>query len=148
MKVRDVMTADPMCVTPDTSLEVVARLMLEYDCGVLPVVGDLEGKYPIGVVTDRDIVTRAVAGGRNPLELTVRDCMTLPAITVTENTTLDDCCVMLELNQIRRVVVVDRAGRVSGIVAQADIAAHASKRIVGELVREVSQPTRVRAFAQ
>jgi CBS domain-containing protein len=146
MRVRDVMTADPTCCTPDTSLEAVARLMVDCDCGAIPVVGDLAAKFPIGIITDRDIVTRAVAGGKNPLELTARDCMTMPAITMTEDTKLDDCCDLLELNQIRRVIIVDRDGRVCGVVAQADIAAHASKRVAGELVREVSQPTRARAF--
>lgn len=147
MKVRDVMTKDPTCCTPDTSLEAVARLMLECDCGAIPVVGDLAGKFPIGVITDRDIVTRSLAAGKNPLELIVRDCMTMPAVSVTEDTSIADCIDMLELNQLRRVIVVDREGRVSGVVAQADIAAHASKRKAGELVREVSQPTRARAFA-
>jgi CBS domain-containing protein len=147
MKVREVMTKQPTCCTPDTSLEAVARLMVDCDCGVIPVVGDLAGKFPIGVITDRDIITRALAGGKNPLELTARDCMTMPAITVTEDTSLKDCCDLLEINQIRRVLVVDRDGRLSGIVAQADVAAHGSKRLAGELVREVSQPTQARAFS-
>jgi CBS domain-containing protein len=147
MKVRNVMTKQPTCCTPDTSLEAVARLMVDCDCGIIPVVGDLAGKFPIGVITDRDIVTRSLAGGKNPLELTARDCMTMPAITVTEDTSLQDCCDLLEINQIRRVLVVDRDGRMSGVVAQADVAAHGSKRLAGELVREVSQPTRARAFA-
>lgn len=147
MKVRDVMTADPTCCLPDTSLEAVGRLMVECDCGAIPVVGDLAARFPIGIVTDRDIVTRAIAGGKNPLELTARDCMTMPAITVTPDTKLDDCLELLELNQIRRVIVVDRDGRLCGMVAQADVAAHASKRKAGELVREVSLPTRARAFA-
>jgi CBS domain-containing protein len=146
MKVREVMTKQPTCCTPDTSLEAVARLMLDCDCGLIPVVGDLAGKFPIGVITDRDIVSRAIAGGKNPLELTARDCMTMPAITVTEDTGLHDCCDLLEINQIRRVLIVDRDGRLTGVVAQADVAAHASKRLAGELLREVSQPTRARAF--
>lgn len=147
MKVRDVMTAEPTCCTADTSLEAVARLMVDCDCGVLPVVGDLTNKFPIGVITDRDIVTRAIAGGKNPLELTARDCMTSPAITLVADTALDDCLDMLEINQIRRVVIVDDDGHVCGILAQADVAAHASKRTAGELVREVSQPTQARAFS-
>jgi CBS domain-containing protein len=146
MKVREVMTKDPSCCTPDTSLEAVARLMVECDCGVIPVVGDLGGKFPIGVITDRDIVTRVIAGGKNPLELTARDCMTMPAITVTADTSLQDCCDLLELNQIRRVLIVDRDGHLAGVVAQADVAAHGSRRLAGELVREVSQPTKARAF--
>jgi len=147
MKIRDVMTQEPTCCTPETSLEAVARLMVDCDCGAIPVVGDLAGKFPVGLITDRDIVTRVVAAGKNPFELVARDCMTAPAITVTDETDLEECIDMLELNQIRRCIVVDRDGRICGIVAQADIAAHASKRKAGEMVREVSQPTHARAFS-
>lgn len=147
MKIREVMTQDPTCCTAETSLEAVARLMVDCDCGAIPVVGDLAGKFPLGLITDRDIVTRAVAAGKNPQQLTVRDCMTMPAVTLTAETSLDDCIDMMEVNQIRRCIVVDRDGRVCGIVAQADIAAHASKRKAGELVREVSEPTQARAFS-
>ena len=146
MKVSDVMTREPTCVTPDTPLEAVARLMIDCDCGALPVVGDLAAKFPLGIITDRDIVVRAIAAGRNPVHLVTRDCMTAPAITVTVETSVGDCLDLLELNQIRRVIVVDRDGRVCGIVAQADLATHVSKRKAGELLREVSQPTHARAF--
>lgn len=144
MKVRDVMTAEPTCCTPETSLEAVSRLMIDCDCGAIPVVGDLAAKFPIGIITDRDIVTRVVATGQDPHGLTVRACMTSPAITVTADTSLADCLKLLEINQIRRMIVVDAAGAVVGVVAQADIATHATKRRAGELVREVSHPTTAR----
>jgi CBS domain-containing protein len=147
MKVSEVMTPEPTCCTPGTPLEAVARLMIDCDCGAIPVVGDLASKFPIGIITDRDIVTRAIAAGKNPLGLVARDCMTMPAITVTLDTPVDDCLDMLELNQIRRVIVVDRDGRVAGVIAQADLATRVSKRKAGELLREVSQPTHARAFA-
>jgi CBS domain-containing protein len=140
VKVADLMTKDPACCTPDSPLHEVARIMKLYDCGAVPVVGDLDSKFPIGIVTDRDIVTRVLADCVNPLGLTARDCMTAPAETVTEETDLDDCIELLEERQIRRVIVVDRTGRCSGIVAQADVASHASKRKAGELLQEVSRP--------
>lgn len=147
MKVSELMTIDPTCCTPETSLEAVARLMVDVDCGAIPVVGDLTSRFPIGIITDRDIVVRMIAAGKNPLELTARDCMTTPAITVTADTTLADCVDLLELNQIRRVIVVNREGRIAGILAQADIAMHLSKRQAGELLQEVSEPTEARTFA-
>jgi CBS domain-containing protein len=140
MKVADVMTREPTCCTPDSPLQAVAAMMKQHDCGAIPVVGDLVARRPIGIITDRDIITRAVADGVNPLGLTARDCMTAPAETVTEETDLDDCIELLEQRQIRRAIVVDRRGRCSGIVAQADIASHASKRKTGELLQEVSRP--------
>jgi CBS domain-containing protein len=147
MKVSELMTLDPTCCTPETSLDAVARLMIDTDCGAIPVVGDLASRFPIGIVTDRDIVTRVVAAGKNSLEHDASDCMTMPAITVTADTDLDACLELLEINQIRRVIIVDKEGRVTGILAQADIAMHLSKRKAGELLREVSEPTHARAFA-
>lgn len=139
------MTKQPVCCTPEMSLEVVARMMVQHDCGAIPVVGDLATRLPLGLITDRDIVTRTVAHGRNPIDLAARDCMTSPAVTIDESTRLQDCVESLELGQIRRMLVVDGSGSCIGIVAQADIAAHASKRQTGDLVREVSKPT-VQAF--
>jgi CBS domain-containing protein len=133
------MTRQPACCLPDDTLEAAARRMVECDCGALPVIGDLEN-FPVGVLTDRDIVVRGVAAAKGT-QLRVRDCMTTPVITVTEGTDLDDCIELLERAQIRRMVVVDDRGRCTGIVAQADIASHASKRKAGELLRHVSQPS-------
>lgn len=138
MRARDVMTAEPTCCTPDTSLEAVARLMVDSDCGAIPVVGDLAARFPVGMITDRDIVIRTLAAGLNPLELSARDCMTMPAITVIADMPLADVLAVLELNQIRRMIVVDHDGRCCGIISQADIAECASRRTAGELVHEVS----------
>lgn len=146
MRVRDVMTRDPVCCTGDTPIQTVAAMMIEHDCGAIPVVGDLLTLMPVGIITDRDIVARGIAQGHDPMTMTARDCMTAPAITITEGARLHDCVQLLEVGQIRRVIVVDRAGRCCGIVAQADIARSASKRETGDLVRQVSQPT-VPAFA-
>lgn len=143
MKVKDVMTTDPTCCTPGCSLENVARLMRARDCGAIPIVGDLETKYPIGIVTDRDIVIGAVARGANIALTTVSESMSTPAFTLTEDADLDDCIELLEERQIRRVIIVDRTGRCVGIVSQADIATCTSRRTAGELLHEVSKPAGV-----
>jgi CBS domain-containing protein len=140
MRVSELMTREPVCCTPDMRVDTVARMMTTLDCGAIPVVGDLVRCMPLGIVTDRDIVTRVVAKGRDPREVTVRDCMSSPAVTVVEDTHVHDCVALLELSQIRRVLVVDDAGTCSGIVTQADIARHTTKRETGDLVREVSRP--------
>ena len=141
MQVKDVMTPDPACCTPDTTLQRVAEMMVENDCGEIPVVENAADLKPVGVVTDRDIVCRTVAKGLNPLTLTVSDCMTTPCVTVTPDTPLDECCRVLEENQIRRVPVVDASGACCGIVALADIAKHAAKGETAEVVKEVSEPS-------
>lgn len=140
MTVRDVMTANPAVCPRDAKLTEVARLMVECDCGEIPVVDGKDTMRPIGVVTDRDIVCRVVAEGRNPSEVTAGDCMTSPVVTVTPDTDLDACCDLMEEKRIRRVPVVDDRSRLCGIVAQSDIARKASRTLTSELVREVSQP--------
>jgi CBS domain-containing protein len=79
MLVREIMTPMPASCTPQTPLEKVARLMVDYDCGEIPVVDDLILCTPIGVVTDRDITCRTVAKGLNPLDMTAADCMSTPS---------------------------------------------------------------------
>jgi CBS domain-containing protein len=139
MKVSEVMTKDPACCTPETGLKEVARLMVEHDCGEIPVVDGQRTMRPVGVVTDRDIVVRCVAEGKNPLEAEAGDVMSSPVVTVTPDMTLEEVADLMEEHQLRRVPVVDEAGAVCGIVAQADIAHHASAREVAEVVREVSR---------
>jgi CBS domain-containing protein len=139
MQVKNVMTSDPACCTPDSTLQRVAEMMVENDCGEIPVVENMASMKPIGVITDRDITCRTVAKGLNPLVMTVSDCMTTPCVTVTPDTSLDECCRILEENQIRRVPVVDEGGACCGIIALADIAKHAPKRETAEVVKEVSE---------
>ncbi len=116
-------------------------MMAELDCGAIPVVGDLAARFPMGMITDRDIVTRVIATGRDPSSLTVRDCMTAPAVTIDDAARIDDCIERLELTQIRRIIVVGQSGGCVGIVSQADVALHTSTRVCGELVRELSHRT-------
>lgn len=140
MKVSEIMTKNPVCCTPDTPLQEVARTMCDRNIGELPVVDSEAGLKPLGVITDRDIVCRSLAKGRNPLEQSTRDCMTRSVVSVTPSTSLEDCARVLEERLIRRVVVVDGNGRVCGIVALADIARKCGSAVTSEIVREVSQP--------
>ncbi len=139
MKVRDLMTSNPATATRDTPLQEVARLMVEHDCGAIPVVesNGQQGR-PVGIITDRDITTRIVAKGQNPLEKTARDAMTDSAVTCRADHDLQHCADVMEEKQLRRMIVVDDSGRVAGIIAQADIARHASDEVTGELVEQVS----------
>jgi CBS domain-containing protein len=142
MKVSEMMTADPAVCTMDTPLQEVARMMVQCDCGEIPVVERDDLKKVVGVVTDRDIVTRAVAEGRNPGTLTAADVMTSPAVTIGGDEDVDEVIRVMETQQIRRVPVVNQNGEICGIVSVADIARHESRKETGELVREVSTPAR------
>jgi len=141
MQVKEVMTADPACCTPNTSLQEVAQMMIGHDCGEIPVIENDKNKRLIGVITDRDIVCRTVAKGLNPLELRVTGCMSTPCVTVTPDMSVEECSRILEVNQIRRVPVVDANGSCCGIVALADIALRAKKSVAAEVVKEVSEPS-------
>jgi CBS domain-containing protein len=139
MRVSEVMTKDPACCTPETGLREVGRLMVENDCGEIPVVDGKRTMRPVGVVTDRDIVVRCVAEAKNPLEAEAGDVMSSPVVTITPDMSLEQVADLMEEHQLRRVPVVDEAGAICGIVAQADIARHAPARDVAEVVREVSR---------
>jgi CBS domain-containing protein len=134
---RDVMTADPACCSGDTTLDRVAKMMVDNDCGEIPIVDG--GNRPIGVVTDRDIVCRVVAEGKNPTGQTAETVMTTPVVTVRADTPLDEVIATMEKHQVRRVPVVDEGGCCTGIIAQADIASEAPAQSAAELVREVSR---------
>jgi CBS domain-containing protein len=136
---RDVMTPDPACCTSDTTLDRVAKLMLQNDCGEIPVVDAAE--KPVGVITDRDIVCRVVAEGKNPVAHTAEQYMTRPVVTVRADASLDEVVSTKEKHQIRRVPVVDERGCCAGIIAQADVASSGAEREVAHLVREVSRET-------
>lgn len=138
MTVASVMTEAPVCCTPKSTLVEVARMMVEHDCGQIPVVENMATRKLSGVVTDRDITTRIVAAGLNSSEAYVSDCMSSPCHTVTAETSLKDCCDLMEANKIRRVPVVNVANEVIGIVSLADIARNASDSATVAVVKEVS----------
>jgi CBS domain-containing protein len=141
MKIKEIMTENPICCVGETNLEEVARMMVENDCGAIPVVEDQENWKPIGIITDRDITCRAVAEGKNPLDMTAEEVMTASPVTISQEASVEECIREMETHQLRRVLVVDDAGSCSGIVALADIALHTGDKETGEVVEEVSRPS-------
>lgn len=134
---RDVMTENPACCTPQTPLELVAKLMVQHDCGEIPVLD--VGDEVVGVITDRDIVCRMVAAGKNPLAYPTESCMSELVVTVPADAPLDDVVSTMETHQVRRVPVVDDRGRCVGMISQADVAWTGREKEVAQLVREVSR---------
>jgi CBS domain-containing protein len=133
------MTPDPACCTPATTLDDVAKLMARNDCGEIPVIDAAD--QIVGVVTDRDIVCRVVAEGKNPVAYTAETCMSGPVVTVRDDAPLDEVVATMEKHQIRRVPVVDGHDSCVGIISQADVSWAWTPKEVGELVREVSRDT-------
>ena len=136
---RDFMTSDPACCRPHTMLDQVAKMMVQYDCGEIPVLDTTD--RPIGVVTDRDIVCRLVAEGKNPMAYPAETCMSESVVTVRTDAPIREVVATMEHHQVRRVPVVDDRGCCIGIISQADVACVARVGQVGELVREVSRDT-------
>lgn len=140
MKVKEIMTENLAYATLNTSLHDVAQMMNEYDCGSLPVIENEENRKPLGIITDRDIAIRTVGHNMNPMQKIAGEVMTESVITVTPEMSVEDCCKRMENNQIRRVVVVNDAGDLMGMVAQADIARQASPLETAVLLKDVSMP--------
>lgn len=136
--VSTVMTANPASCRTETPLPQVAQMMRDHDCGQIPVV-DADNR-PVGVVTDRDIAVRVVAAGRDVSAATAADAMSTPCRTVDSETSLRDCTRLMEDEQVRRVPVTDREGRLAGIVSIADIALAGKDRATAQVVKEVSEP--------
>jgi CBS domain-containing protein len=136
MKVEALMTRDPATVRPESTCVEAAVLMKSEDCGSLPVVQD--GKL-VGIVTDRDIVVRAVAAKKDPAQVAVSEIMTRGPVTITAETTAADATKLMSEKQVRRLPVVD-GGRLVGILAIGQLARHESASAAGETLKEVSQP--------
>lgn len=141
MEIREIMTENPVCCVAETNLEEVARMMAENDCGAIPVVEDQEKWKPMGIVTDRDIVVRAVAEGKNPLDMTAEEVMSQGPISVSQDAGVEQCEREMETHQVRRILVVDKSGSCVGIVSLGDIALHRGGQETVEVVGEVSRPS-------
>lgn len=148
MKVKKVMTKDPICCVPETPLKAVAHIMFEKNCGAVPVVENFDTMKPVGIVTDRDIAINTVAFGKDPLFMTAAEIMSFPVLTVKPDTSMDDCFEIMENNKVRRIIVLNDDGAICGIVAQADIARYADEDEIAELVRDISKPRAAKSLAR
>ena len=133
--IRDVMTPSPQTVQAGSPATEAAKLMKEAHAGMIPVV---ENGRLLGAVTDRDIVLRVVAEGKDPTSTTAGDIASIDLITVTPDQDLDEAMKLMARHQIRRLPVVED-GRLIGVVAQADVARAGDERQVGETVDQISR---------
>jgi CBS domain-containing protein len=145
MTVKELMSDEVACCTPDTSLRDVASLMVDHDCGAIPVIESATSRKLVGLITDRDIICRTLAQGKDPFHMAVGDCMSTPVVTVAPDSAVEECTRKMEQSQVRRLVVVDRSGDCIGMVAQADLARHAEACRTGDMVEKVSQETNLTA---
>jgi CBS domain-containing protein len=139
MQVFEAMTPDVISVGPEATLMEAAQAMRNLDIGPLPV---CTGERLIGMITDRDITIRGTAEGRDPRTTEVREVMTPEAICCTEQDDVRDAAAMMQQAQLRRLLVVNDAGRLVGIVSLGDLAVHGTDdKLAGAVLEKVSEPS-------
>jgi CBS domain-containing protein len=144
MRVKDVMTTSPITCKPSETIDKVAKLMALHDCGVIPI---CETGKVIGVVTDRDITCRAVASGKTPATVPVRDVMSKPVYTVKQDDDVQTAIDVMESRQVRRLPVINDDGVIVGIIAPSDLAPTFASTNVADFLLAVSYWTRKPAAA-
>jgi CBS domain-containing protein len=134
--IRDAMTSNPRGVETSTPVVEAAQLMKSEDVGSLPI---LEGERLVGMVTDRDIVLRVVAEGKDVRSSTVGEIASRDLVTVDPQQDLDEALRLMAQHQVRRLPVVEEDGRLVGILAQADVATSGHDAKTGQVVEEISK---------
>lgn len=134
---RDVMTQNPSTCREEHTIYDVVRLMNREDCGVVPVVDELD--QCVGIITDRDICLKLVLDHLDPEDTPVSELMTTGVITCKESDDMNDIVATMEREQIRRIAVTDSEERLVGIISEGDIALSEVKPLVSELVEAVAQ---------
>jgi CBS domain-containing protein len=143
MQLKDIMTPKPECIRPDDTLQNAAARMRDLDVGPLPVCGDDDRLA--GMITDRDLVVRAVAEGKDPRTTTVREAMTEEIIYCFEDQDVQEAARTMQERQVRRLLVMNRDKRLVGIVSLGDLATESGDaRKSGEVLQDVSEPSQPR----
>lgn len=134
--IDEIMTKRVEFIGPDALLREAAKKMKDIDCGMLPV---CDGDRIIGTITDRDITINAVAVGKDPGNTKVRDAMHKGVVCAYVDQDIDEAARLMEEKKVRRLPILDRNNRLCGIVAQRDLALHASAETTGEVVEGISR---------
>jgi CBS domain-containing protein len=132
MKISEMMTQETVLMSPDTSLRRACEIMRDSDIGFIPVT---DGERILGAVTDRDVATRAIAQGLNPDSTPVRDVMSPDIVYVFEDQEELDAARLMQVKQIRRLVVLNRDKRLVGVLTLSDLSSHARDHaLAGEVL--------------
>lgn len=137
MQVKDIMSKKPDYLPPNTTLQKASEEMLKYDVGFLPIGND--GQL-FGAITDRDIVVRALAKGKDPLKMQVQDIMTPNILSCFEDDDVQKAAKTMSDEQIRRLVVLSRDNKISGVISLGDIAVKTKNdQLTGHILQEVCE---------
>ncbi|HEY4045268.1 MAG TPA: CBS domain-containing protein [Acidobacteriaceae bacterium] len=140
MKAREIMTPNPVCCRISDTAEDVARALIHWNIGCVPVLSDTNPARIEGIVTDRDICVSVVALGLNPKTTTVGSFLTRDPVTCSPEQSLTSCQRLMQMRQVRRIPIIDQSGTCVGILSQADVARWASAENVHKTMLEISRP--------
>ena len=135
-RITELMTPNPRAIDQNEPVSHAAKMMRDEDVGLAPIV---DGDKLVGTVTDRDIAIRIVAEGKDPQTTKVMEIASRELITIDPQQDLDEAMKLMARHQVRRLPVVEEDGKLIGVVAQADIAQHASGKKTGEVVEHISK---------
>ena len=141
MKVKEVMSANPVCCAPDDSAQSAAKMMSDLNVGSIPVI-DRQSRTLVGMITDRDLCCSIVALGLDARTTPILGFITQNPVACRDGENLEKCERLMQEHQVRRVPVVDGENHVIGIVAQADLALKDKPERVHKTVAEISKSSR------
>ncbi len=136
----EVMTRNPVCCLPTTLAVEAPQLMMRENIGPIPVIDHEQVRTLVGIVTDRDLALKIVAEGRDAKTTNVESVMTRKVVTCRAEDDVQKALDAMAEHQLRRIPVVDKEGKILGIIAQADVATRVNQPDkTAEVVREISQ---------
>jgi CBS domain-containing protein len=135
-RIRQLMTVRPRTVKVGDTIVEAAKVMRGEDSGIAPIV---DGDRLVGVLTDRDIVTRVIAAEKDPKVVKVEEIASLNLVTVDPDQDLEEALRLMAQHHVRRLPVVEEDGKLIGIIAHADVARHAGFNDAGEVVQRISE---------
>ncbi len=140
MTCGEIMTRSVVCCLPEDTIEHAATLMKSEHVGPIPVIESHASRRLIGIVTDRDLVVKGIAEGRDTKSTKVKEIMTDHPIACFEKDDVDDAISLMSDYKVRRIPVVDDGNHILGIIAQADVATRLSKtKKTGDVVEDISE---------
>ena len=140
MKVRELMTPNPVCCLPTDTAQKVAAVLRDNDIGSVPVLENQHSRKLIGVITDRDLCCSVVADGLDPKSTPIEKFISPDPVTCREGENVEKCEKAMQEHQVRRIPIVDGEGNCIGIVSQADLALKEKPEKVSVTVAEISKP--------
>jgi len=139
MKVREIMSSNPVCCTPEDTAKKVAKVLCDHNIGSVPVVMDQQSLTLVGIITDRDLCCKVVAEGLDPKSTKIERFISLNPVSCRDGENLDNCERLMQEHKVRRIPVVDGDGRCIGMVSQADLALKEKPEKLSKTVAEISK---------